>query len=372
MSKLLNKLLKVDKEATILSESEVLLDDNPITLPVPIVNLALSGSLTGGLNAGVTIFAGESRSFKTSLGLNVMRAFQKKFEDGVVLFLDSEFAITADDIKNFGVDPERVIHIKIRDIEDSKHKIVAFLDKVEVGDKVLVFYDSIGITPAKAEREKALADKIATDMGLRAKEIKSMMRVITPDINLKGIYTIFINHTTQTMDLYPKQYMTGGSGILYSADTVLFLRKNRLDKTKRVNDGTDGKHDNTFKLVTHKSRSIIQDAEFNLDVYANTGINPLTGLEELAKQMKVLEYKGGKYWYWREIDPETGEVLSEDVIEKSTLTEGKFWGKIIRNENFNALINKHFKFSEEIIDESIVERMFESGDDLIETIDDVD
>ena len=40
-----------------------------IPTDLPILNIAFSGSLTGGLESGLTVIAGQSKSFKTMLAL---------------------------------------------------------------------------------------------------------------------------------------------------------------------------------------------------------------------------------------------------------------------------------------------------------------
>jgi hypothetical protein len=63
---LLEKLKKNStiKETEILSESKFFNEKDMIPTPVPVLNVALSGSLNGGLAPGLTVFAGPSKHFK--------------------------------------------------------------------------------------------------------------------------------------------------------------------------------------------------------------------------------------------------------------------------------------------------------------------
>ena len=63
---LLEKLKKNSKLAgtDILSESEFFGDPKPVSTPVPMLNVALSGELNGGLTSGHTMLAGASKHFK--------------------------------------------------------------------------------------------------------------------------------------------------------------------------------------------------------------------------------------------------------------------------------------------------------------------
>lgn len=65
-SELLARLKKASKleNVDVLSHSKVLSEKDVVPLPIPALNIAMSGSLHGGLSAGLTVFAGESRTFK--------------------------------------------------------------------------------------------------------------------------------------------------------------------------------------------------------------------------------------------------------------------------------------------------------------------
>ena len=57
------------KESAILSKSKFFTEKDMIQTPVPMVNVALSGRLNGGLTPGLTMWAGPSKNFKTAFSL---------------------------------------------------------------------------------------------------------------------------------------------------------------------------------------------------------------------------------------------------------------------------------------------------------------
>lgn len=69
-AELLARLKKASKleNVDVLSHSKVLSEKDVVPLPIPALNIAMSGSLHGGLSAGLTVFAGESRTFKCVAG----------------------------------------------------------------------------------------------------------------------------------------------------------------------------------------------------------------------------------------------------------------------------------------------------------------
>jgi hypothetical protein len=126
----------------------------------------------------------------------MVSAFQKKFPEGIVIFYDSEFGSTEDYFKANDVDPERVLHCPITNIEELKFDIMNQIDTFEKNDKIMFFIDSIGNLASKKEVEDALKENAAADM-TRAKQFKSLFRMVTPHLTLKDIPMVAINHTYQ-------------------------------------------------------------------------------------------------------------------------------------------------------------------------------
>ena len=98
------------KETEILTESKFFNDKDLITTDVPMVNVALSGSIDGGLAPGLTVLAGPSKHFKTSFALIMAAAYLKKYEDAVMIFYDSEFGSPQAYFEQYGIDTSRVLH----------------------------------------------------------------------------------------------------------------------------------------------------------------------------------------------------------------------------------------------------------------------
>lgn len=180
-----------------------------IPTDIPMLNVALSGRIDGGLTPGLTVIAGPSKHFKSNYALVMVASFLKKYPDAVCLFYDSEFGITPDYLKNFKIDPDRVVHTPIMNLEELKFDIVNQLEKIEDGDKVIILIDSLGNMGSKKEIEDSLAQKSVVDMQ-RSKHVKSIFRMITPLLNMKKIPAIVVNHTYESMDLFPTQVVSGG------------------------------------------------------------------------------------------------------------------------------------------------------------------
>ena len=208
---LMNKLQKncTIKDAAILSKSTIFNQKDMITTAVPALNIALSGRLDGGLTSGVTTIAGVSKNFKTGFSLILAKAFLEKYTDGVVLFYDSEFGSPQAYFETFNIDLNKVLHVPITNIEELKFDIMRQLKSIEREDHVLIIVDSVGNLGSLHEIEIALEGKTTADL-TRAKSLKSLFRMVTPQLTIKDIPLVVINHVYSTLELYSKAVVSGG------------------------------------------------------------------------------------------------------------------------------------------------------------------
>lgn len=338
MSKLLEKIKKAGsiKNTMLLSESNFFNVKDVIPTEIPIINAALSGSIDGGLSSGLTFIAGESKNFKSLLGLMLVKAYMKKYEDSVCLFYDSEFGITPEYIKSNNIDTSRIIHIPIEHLEQLKFDISKRLESIERNDKVIIFIDSIGNLASKKEVEDALDQKSVSDMS-RAKVMKSLWRIVTPHLTIKNIPCIAINHTYQTIEMYSKPVMSGGTGGMYSANKVLIITKAQdKDKDKKELLGYD------FTINIEKSRFVKEKSKFSFNVNFKSGINKWSGLLDIALEGGFV-IKPSDGWFCK-VDINTGEIDSQKYRRKQTDNK-EFWDDIINSDKFKEYVRTKYQLS---------------------------
>ena len=104
-----NLLLKLKKNSTvemtdILSQSKFFNKKDMISTQVPMINVALSGTLDGGLTPGLTMWAGPSKHFKTAFSLLMAKAYMDKYPEAILLFYDSEFGTPKSYFESFQID----------------------------------------------------------------------------------------------------------------------------------------------------------------------------------------------------------------------------------------------------------------------------
>ena len=108
------------KDTAVLKDSVFFTEKDMVKTEVPMVNIALSGDVDGGLTSGLTVLAGPSKHFKTSFALLMAGAYLKEHDDAVLIFYDSEFGSPQSYFETFGIDTSRVLHTPVMNIEELK------------------------------------------------------------------------------------------------------------------------------------------------------------------------------------------------------------------------------------------------------------
>ena len=330
MSDLLEKIRKntTIKDSNILSESKFFNAKDMIQTQVPMINVALSGKLDGGLTPGLTVFAGPSKHFKTAFALLLAKSYMEKYDDAVVLFYDSEFGSPQGYFDSFGIDTNKVLHTPITDIEQLKHDAMAQLNNLERGDHILIIVDSVGNLASKKEVEDALDGKSVADMS-RAKQLKSLFRMVTPHLTLKDIPMVVVNHTYKEIGMFPKDIVSGGTGVYYSADNIFIIGR------QQEKEGTEIVGYN-FIINVEKSRYVKEKSKIPIEVSYDGGISKWSGLLDVAIDGGFV-IKPSNGWYSRK-----GEETK--VRAKETYTK-EFWLPILANKEFQSFIEGKFKTS---------------------------
>ena len=331
---------KLIKNSTIeftatLGDSKIFTKKDIIQTSVPMINVALSGSVDGGITPGLTMLAGPSKHFKTGFALLMASAFLKKYKDGIILFYDSEFGTPQAYFNTFGIPFDSVVHTPIMDVEQLKFDIMKQLTAIERGDRVMIVIDSIGNLASKKEVEDALNEKSVADMS-RAKQLKSLFRMITPYLTLKDIPMAVINHTYKEIGMFPKDIVGGGTGSYYGADNIWILGRQQ-DK-----DGSEiaGYH---FVINVEKSRYVKEKSKIPITVSFEGGINRWSGLLDVALDGGYIS-KPKVGWY-AVVDRTTGELLAPNMRASDIVDNGKFWLKMFQETDFANFIQSKYKIA---------------------------
>jgi len=333
------------KNTEVLSESKFFNEKDMTPTDVPMINVALSGSVDGGLAPGLTVLAGPSKHFKTSFALIMAAAYLKQNKDAVMLFYDSEFGSPETYFDQFDVDTSRVLHTPITNVEELKFDLIGQLEELDRNDKVIVVIDSIGNLASKKELEDAMNEKSVADMS-RAKALKGLFRMATPYLNMKNIPMLAVNHTYQEIGLFPKAIVSGGTGIYYSADNIWILGRQQDKKGTEI----QGYH---FVINVEKSRYVKEKSKIPITVSWDGGVRNYSGLLDVALAGSYIT-KPSNGWFAR-VDKTTGEVGGK--VRYDQTLEKEFWDPIFAETDFKEFIKKQYTIGhkEQVSMDEIVE-----------------
>jgi RecA/RadA recombinase len=330
---IMDKLKKNSKIKTteVLSDSKFFNEKDFTPTDVPMVNVALSGDVDGGLSAGLTVLAGPSKHFKTSFALLMAGAYLNAHPNAVMLFYDSEFGSPQSYFEQFGIDPARVLHTPITNVEELKFDMIGQLEELDRSDEVIIVIDSIGNMASKKEMEDAINEKSVADMS-RAKALKGLFRMATPYLTMKNIPLLAINHTYKEIGLFPKDVVGGGTGIYYSADNIWILGRQQDKKGTEI----QGYH---FVINVEKSRYVKEKSKIPITVSWEGGVRKYSGLLDCALAGGYVT-KPSNGWY-AVVDKETGEVGPK--VRYDVTNDKSFWDPIFSDTDFKEFLKKQYQ-----------------------------
>lgn len=336
MSSLIERMKKQSKlKHTAVLESSKMFDNVAIKHEVPAINIAFSGSVKdGGILPGITTFAGKSKHGKSILGLSVvqqiMKHYKDKGQDCPCLFYDSEFGTPKAYLSTFGIDTENVLHCPITNIEELKFDIVQQLESLADKDHLVIFIDSLGNLASKKEVEDSMNDKSAADM-TRAKQLKSLFRMITPHMRIKKIHMVVIQHVYESIEIFSKTIVGGGTGTVYSSDSVFVLGR------QQEKDGSDIVGFNIMMTI-EKSRYCREKSVFPIELRYEGGMNKWSGLLDIAIDIGFV-VKPSNGWFCRVIDG----VVEEQKWRRKDTNSADFWNVLLDSNEFNAAVEKRYR-----------------------------
>ena len=305
-----------------------------------IFNALLSGSIYGGIaNNKIIAIAGESATGKTYFTLGVVHKFLSDNPDAVVLYFDSEQAVTSDMIRERGIDPARVAVMPVSTVEEFRHQAIKILDKyIEETDKkpMMIVLDSLGMLSTEKEMNDTAEGKTTRDM-TRAQVIKATFRVLTLKLGAAGVPMIMTNHTYDVVGAYvPTKEMGGGTGLKYAASTIVYLSK------KKLKEGTDV-IGNIIHCKLYKSRLTKENAMVDVMLNYDSGLHRYYGLLTLAEKYGIVKKVSTRYEF-----PDGSKVFEKAVYREP---EKYFTDEIMKQ--LDEAASKEFKYGELKVEETI-------------------
>jgi RecA/RadA recombinase len=273
-------------------------------------NALLSGSIYGGIpDNKIIALAGEQATGKTYFALNVVREFLDSDPTAMVLYFDTEQAITSEMLDSRGIDRSRVAVLPVATVEEFRHQCVLTVDKYLETDsksrpRMMIVLDSLGMLSTEKEMNDTAEGKGTRDM-TRAQVLKATFRVLTIKLGHACVPLVMTNHTYDVVGSYfPTKEMGGGGGLKYAASTIIYLSK----KKDKVDNEVVG---SIIHCKTYKSRKTKQDKTVDVQLNYDTGLNEYYGLLDIAIKHGIFTKVSTK------IDVGSGKTVFENQILKN-------------------------------------------------------
>ncbi|AVO22884.1 DNA repair protein [Erwinia phage vB_EamM-Bue1] len=327
MASLMERMLKTAKKHSPLAEElglTKILDKEVITSTgIPLLNIANSGRVDGGIIPGAKQLVGDSRTFKTMFGLVDVKAYLDKFPDAICIFLDSEFGANQKYWVAMGIDMSRVVHVPLTSVENMQIVVMQQLNELERGDHVIFFIDSISQLPSSKEVNDAIKGEDKQDM-TRARALNSFWRTVTIQLNLKNLPMVWINsYYDEIGNQYAEPNLKGGKQGFLSADNIWFITRSQVKKDADLMGWN-------FNIKIMKGRFVKEQSKFPVTVLYEGGIDKWSGLLEISRALGYVDMPSSG-WYQR--SKKGGFGPDEKKYQKTQMGED-FWLPLLENPDF--------------------------------------
>lgn len=303
---------------------------------------------------------------KNSSGKSVYATYlikQAQMYEIPVVLIDVEGTSTRENMEQLGADPDKIFHVQppkgeealtVEGVTDSMRTVVETFKDQDI--PVLVVWDSLGNTPAKAMLEKGYNPN---RIGTKSQAITHMMTVLGQAIGHTNLMFVIINQARDDLSnpMFPTIKSSGGHALMHGASTRFEVQRASQIKGKVYDPITATEKDeyigHIFRIKTKKSKLTPpnRQAEIYLMSEPFKGIDFYENLVRSSiEQYKFIKKASG----WRQYKPEDGSdqisLYEKDWSDFIESDEGYYIGmelfikQMERNfpEWFAPLDNKSF------------------------------
>ena len=260
------------------------------------LNALISGSIFRGFPSNKIVgFVGVESTGKTFFTLAACKNFMEKNPTGIVVYFETENALTQDMLKGRGLDLSRFAHVPVATVQEFINQALRIVDeKVTERDSsgdipILFVLDSLGNLSTNKEMEDSAAGSDTKDM-TRAQIIKAAFRVLSLKMGMANIPMIFTNHVYDKIGAgpYAGKEQGGGSGSKYAASLTVNLTKAK----EKSGDEVIG---SAITCTLIKSRLVKEQTKLKVLIRFNGGLDRYYGLVDLAEKAGIFKKVSTKY-----------------------------------------------------------------------------
>ncbi len=276
------------------------------------LNKIISGEYGKGIPIGmITQFHGEASTAKTVFATHILKEAQAK--GYYTMLVDSENAYNSRFAEHLGIDPQKLIYAAPETLEDCFQVIedtIKAIRETDTETPIVVAYDSIAVSPSKAEYEAESYEGNNMQGAVRAKATGNCLKKINPLMRKYKVALVVINQIRNKVGVMygnPETMAAGGKSLEYYLGVNLKTLSNKTsdllkDDHKRV-IGIQGTVRNTKNKVSIPFR----ETEFKL-IY-NEGLDAYSGMLEQLVADDIIKKAGA--WY----------TFEENKFQKKTFYE---------------------------------------------------
>ena len=268
------------------------------------LNYLISGDFNRGVPLGkVTVFAGESGAGKSFIcSGNLVRHAQQQ---GIfVVLVDSENALDEKWLHALNVDTseDKLLKLNMAMIDDVAKTINEFMSEYkampeEDRPKVLFVIDSLGMLLTPTDVNQFEAGDLKGDMGRKPKALTALVRNCVNMFGSHNVGLVATNHTYASQDMFdPDDKISGGQGFIYASSIVVAMRKLKLKEDEDGNKISEVKGIRAACKIM-KTRYAKPFESVQVKIPYETGMNPYSGLTDLAEAKGMLKKDGNRLSY---------------------------------------------------------------------------
>jgi len=262
------------------------------------LNKVISGDYTKGIPIGmITQFHGEASTAKTVFATHILKEAQQK--GFYTMLVDSENAYNSEFATSLGLDPKKLIYAAPETLEDCFQVIEDTILAIRETDKdtpIVVAYDSIAVSPSKAEYEAENYEGNNMQGAVRAKSTGACLRKINPLMRKHRVALVVVNQIRNKVGVMygdPTTMAAGGKSLEYYLGVNLKTISNKTSDLIRDEHKSVVGIKGTVRNTKNKVSVPFRECEFEL-MY-NEGLNAFAGTLKQLEADGLVDRNGA--WY---------------------------------------------------------------------------
>ena len=320
---------------TVMRASEAVAQGKLTKRVIATPSLELNDALHCGGFSGIVELYGPNSSGKTSLAIDTLAKEQKKDENFVAAWLETEGSVTETILKDHGVDLDRLIFWRQEDVGNAENALDVARGFIVSRDIDMMIVNSIAGLAPKIETEDDLEKQ---NIALTARLLSKFFRVANGFAAKNNITMLFSNQVRDNVGVMfgNPETTSGGKALAFYASQRIRMGRNKIMASDPIKEEDGVK----ISCNIHKNRFAGTNNPFTKCIYYATyknGIDSIVALPQLLLDAGIMR-QAGAWWYYEDAQ---GNLITVDGIVGKFSSKNSFLDALRSNEKFyNELVSK--------------------------------